>query len=296
VPITRIECPECGAGLKSPSGFEEGQAVECPKCETSFTVEEPRKVAKAASRLDDDDDRPRKKKRRGDESERSYKSSPMRFAILGVLVVVMIVLGVMLVLKKQKEKEDANNSGHDESSNNDNSGSRPPVQGPPIAGPGVNMGPPPGIGGKAPFPPPGGGKFPNPGGKQPNIPGPGNVQPPPKSGGGNLPFPDIFGGAMTPAESAKIQAALTNKLLGTWEGTDPDGGKHTVTYQAAAFTHEVTGGKSKPSNGTWRVVALVGTKGLKLNLGNENAKVVFEDDELIHDIGGGQTVVLRKKS
>jgi hypothetical protein len=34
--IHRVECPECGAGLKSAAGFKAGQTIACPKCETYF--------------------------------------------------------------------------------------------------------------------------------------------------------------------------------------------------------------------------------------------------------------------
>jgi hypothetical protein len=38
VPINRVVCPECGAGLKSAAGFKVGQTIACPKCETYFQV------------------------------------------------------------------------------------------------------------------------------------------------------------------------------------------------------------------------------------------------------------------
>jgi Leucine-rich repeat (LRR) protein len=142
--LNRIPCPECGAGLKSSSGFVVGKTVCCPKCETYFTVEEPaeenqemeesespkksltsspsskgkpglgKKPIKAASIADDDDedeeeeeDRPRKKKKKkrrdDDEEERSYKNSPLRFAILGLLIIVMLVGAFFLYKKYRKE-------------------------------------------------------------------------------------------------------------------------------------------------------------------------------------------------
>ena len=112
--LLKIKCPECRAGLKSAAGFTPGQTVCCPKCETYFAVEEPtdeepaaakpRKAVRAAA-ADDDEDEPRKKRKkpRDDEDdafeERSYKNSPLRYAILGVLVVVMLVLGYFLYEK-----------------------------------------------------------------------------------------------------------------------------------------------------------------------------------------------------
>jgi hypothetical protein len=124
-----------------PAGFEVGEKIDCPKCETRFAVRAParpreeetepprKKAVKASAAEDDEDDRPRKKKRRRDddeddddrprkkkkrdrdEDERSgyqkYKSSPIRFIVLGVLVLIMLVLGFFLYLKWQKEKENA---------------------------------------------------------------------------------------------------------------------------------------------------------------------------------------------
>src|SRR5580692_9701406 len=158
--LNRIPCPECGAGLKSPSGFTVGQTVCCPKCETYFAVEppaeeneeaeendSPRKAktssnstkAKAAGKKplkattlpdddqdDDDDDRPtkkKKKKKRDDDDEgRSYKSSPLRFAILGVLIIVALVLGYFLYDKEMKK-----NAADKETAKTDTENTAPPI-------------------------------------------------------------------------------------------------------------------------------------------------------------------------
>lgn len=311
---TRIECPECGAGLKSPSGFTAGESVECPKCETTFTVEEPeaqrpvkskkpvRALASRAADDDDDeiDDKPRKKKKKREEDDedeedkRSYKTSPMRFVILGVLVVVMIVLGVLLFRKKQAEKEEAK-TNEDPPAN---------VVGPPAnpQGPGaggnlprlVPSGP---LGGPAKGPtigvlnPGGPGPIGGPGGIRPVQPGLGGVEPAPGGGG-------LFGGspAFGTIEGKQIVATLSAKLLGTWEGIAPDGSTHKVTYQASGqYTHDVSGGKGS-SKGAWLATGLIGSKGLKLNRTGTTTRVVFEDDELIHDTATpGESVVLRKK-
>ena len=126
MPLPRVVCPECGAGLKSPTGFNPGQTVNCPKCETPFTVEEPqaaapvtaKKPVRAVAALDDDDeddDRPRKKRRRDDDDDDrprkgkkkagGYKNSPLRFVVLGVLLVALGVMVYLLVLKKKKESD-----------------------------------------------------------------------------------------------------------------------------------------------------------------------------------------------
>ena len=311
---TRIECPECGAGLKSPSGFTAGESVECPKCETTFTVEEPeaqrpvkskkpvRAVASRAADNDDDeiDDKPRKKKKKREEDDededdkRSYKTSPMRFVILGVLVVVMIVLGVLLFRKKQAEKEEAK-------TNDD-----PPAN---VGGPPANLQGP-GAGGNLPRPIPpvplgGPAKGPtigvlNPGGPGP-IGGPGGIRPVQPGLGGVEPAPGRVGdfGGPAPAfgsiEGKQIVTTLCDKLLGSWEGIAPDGSTHKVTYQAGQYTHEVSGGKGS-SKGAWLATGLIGSKGLKLNRTGTTIRVVFEDDELIHDTATpGESVVLRKK-
>lgn len=62
--------------------------------------------------IDEDDNeepRPKRKKskaksRRHEDDSRSYKSSPIRFVILGVLVLAMLVLGFFLVRKIMKER------------------------------------------------------------------------------------------------------------------------------------------------------------------------------------------------
>jgi DNA-directed RNA polymerase subunit M/transcription elongation factor TFIIS len=131
VAIERATCPECRTTLKStkPTGFVLGEALECPKCGTYFAAEATATakpvVKPRAIEDDDEDERPRKKKARvveDDEDEdepprkkgkkakkhdgeRSYKSSPIRFIVLGVLVVIMLVLAFFLYQKWQREKE-----------------------------------------------------------------------------------------------------------------------------------------------------------------------------------------------
>ena len=124
MPIAKATCPECGAKLSSPDGFDIGEEVECPKCETEFKVRVPKpatvpskatpKAVKAKEIEDDDEDdedyedeSPRKKKKRGshrDDGEKSYKKSPLRFVILGVLVLIMLVGGFFLVRKILAER------------------------------------------------------------------------------------------------------------------------------------------------------------------------------------------------
>ncbi len=123
MPILKATCPECGAKLSSPDGFDVGEEVECPKCETGFKVRAPKPAAvpakpKVVDDNDNDEDyeepRPKKRKKKGsrrdDNDEKSYKSSPLRFIILGVLVLVMLVGGFFLVRKIMAER--AANAGH----------------------------------------------------------------------------------------------------------------------------------------------------------------------------------------
>lgn len=86
--------------------------------------DEPVKPVKKRRREDDDDyDRPQmKKKRRREDDEdddyddrprkskkgyAAYKSSPVRFVILGVLVVVMLVMAFFLYQKMQRDRENS---------------------------------------------------------------------------------------------------------------------------------------------------------------------------------------------
>jgi DNA-directed RNA polymerase subunit RPC12/RpoP len=143
MPIAKAVCPDCGAKLSSPDGFEVGEEVECPKCETEFKVrapkpatapvkaapkpqvideddeEEERPKAKRGPEPDDDEDedeRPKKKKkkqggkRRDDDEGGDYKNSPLRFIILGILILIMLVGGFFLVRKIMKERAD--NAAH----------------------------------------------------------------------------------------------------------------------------------------------------------------------------------------
>lgn len=100
--LAKVPCPECGASIKAAEGFEVGEEVTCPKCDTAFAVPKPKAKAAVAEEEDEPAEKPKKKKKKvaSADEPRSYKNSPLRYAILGALVLVMIVLGVMLALKK----------------------------------------------------------------------------------------------------------------------------------------------------------------------------------------------------
>ena len=117
MPILKATCPECGAKISSPDGFDIGEELECPKCETEFKVRAPKPAAVPAKPkvVDDDDDdedyeepRPKKKTKKDfrgdDDDEKSYKNSPLRFLVLGVLVLIMLVGGFFLVRKILAER------------------------------------------------------------------------------------------------------------------------------------------------------------------------------------------------
>lgn len=104
VPINRLTCPDCGAGLKSAAGFKPGATVSCPKCKAEFEAEEPEEEEEAEEK----EERPKKKKKKQKaEKEWSYRNSWIRYAILAILVTIMCVMGYMLYLKKERERADA---------------------------------------------------------------------------------------------------------------------------------------------------------------------------------------------
>ena len=288
--LLRITCPECGAGLKSASGFTVGRTITCPKCESDFVVEDPDeepapkakgkpaakklKAVTAAVADDDDEDRPKKKKKkkkRGDDDEDeegwSYKNSWIRFAVLGVLLVVLVVLAVMLKKKWDKDKENT------EAPPPAREGETRPSEGTPrlaVRG---------GIPREVQF----------------------NPQPQPGGFGG---FPGFGSPAVDPAElqrrNAERTAELTGRLAGSWRADLGNGVTQRVEYRAdGTYTDTVTGGdRARQLMGTWKVAGLVGTKGLKLTRtggGRPQVNVVFEGDELVHDADEpGVTAVFRK--
>ena len=323
--MNRIPCPECGAGLKSATGFKVGQSVCCPKCETYFNVEEPedeneagedanthkkekpetvkagsgKKTLKAESLDDDDDDedlqpkkkKKKKKKRQDDEEEWSYKNSPLRFAVLGVLIIVMLVLGFLYYQKYQREHAEDTASSPTTSENEAKpapAGPRPGGPGPMRQGPRL-IGPPGAV--------PGGGVPPG------GFPGGG---PTPKFPAGNQTRPDVVGGlfggpsTLTPAEKTQLTNKFKKQLVGTWKADLGEGktaqlvfnddGKVSLTVSSALKTETITG--------TWvavgvanRSTLLVTYKWEKLQNAPKPVPLVFDDDELEHPIVGEAGVI-----
>jgi hypothetical protein len=305
VTLNRVVCPECGAGLKSPTGFAAGQTVCCPKCETYFTVGESadgqKPVGAAAAADDDEDDRPRKRQK--DDTGWSYKNSWLRYAVLGVLLCVLGVLGYMLYDKKMKEgKETTQNNS------SDGGGSADPRVIPPGGGPvggpnGIRLVPlaPPGAPGGGPIAGPIGPKGPRP---DPDA----GVRPTPVPGGGGdaNPLGGLFGGGtLTPAEADAVLKKYKAQIVGTWKADLGDGTTAELVYGADGKVTETlkspTG--TKTVSGQWSATGPAGRKGLLVAwTGGDFGKtkpqsVIFEDDEMQHPVASqpGVVGVFRKK-
>ena len=313
--LLKTRCPECNAGLKSPTGFAVGQTVCCPKCETYFAVEEPDedaadaapKKASAATRgqakdapaakktlkatvaddEDEDEDAPKKKKKKkrpsydeDEEGTRSYKTSPLRFVVLGVLVVVMLVLGYFLYDKRKKEKEEAaapaGGGGDVDRVTN------PQIVTPKGNGPKLNPRPAPGLGGVNPNPKLGN---PNPG----------------AGGGPALPFNLVGSPAQTPEQIQAQVEKFRARLVGTWVADLGNGVTEELTYTAAGtFTSKLTGPAPAMLSAKYTMKDLVGTKGVKIQLdtggGTRTVVALFDGDELEHpSLQDGVTGTFRKK-
>ena len=315
--ILKARCPECNAGLKSATGFKVGQTVSCPKCETYFAVEEPagaddeapkkasaapagKKTLKAAVADDDDadDDAPKKKKKKkasydeDEEGTRSYKNSPLRYAVLGVLVVVMLVLGYFLYEKKKKEREDdaAPTAAGD-------GGDLAPVANPKVVNPKGGNGPK-----LNPLAPPGFGPVGNP---NPNLNpkkgNPGGVV----GGGGGPAVPFGLGGspAQTPAQMAAQMEKFKARLVGTWVAVlDKDKDvTEELTYTAdGTFTSKLTGPAPAMLTAKYMIKELAGSKGVRIQLdtpgGTRTVVALFDGEELEHpSLQAGVTGTFLKK-
>jgi hypothetical protein len=79
--------------MTSPAGFQTGQVLRCSRCGKDFTI------AGTGAEENPDDFLP------GGAPARSYRTSPFRYAILGVLVIVLGVLGYKLYEKSVKDRQ-----------------------------------------------------------------------------------------------------------------------------------------------------------------------------------------------
>jgi uncharacterized Zn finger protein (UPF0148 family) len=328
--LNRIPCPECGAGLKSASGFTVGQTVCCPKCETYFNVEEPaednedaeekespkkvksttpsnkakaaggKKPVKAAAMSDDDDDdreddedyKPKKKKKKkkhrddddDDDEERSYKNSPLRYAILGILVIVMLVGAFFLYKKYQKEHSDDTASTKTSEENST-----------PSRGPAIPAG---GGGPNAKFVPAGANK------NRPQSPKGGGVLPQGKSNDSLIPGGILGSNPLTPAEKTKYTQQLKTQLIGTWKADLGDGVTAKLEYISDGRVMEtVTTPKGATvTMGNWTATDVANRNTLLVSVvwsgvagKNKPIQLVFEDDELQHPVlGQGVIGIFRK--
>lgn len=284
--LTKIRCPECDAALKSEDGFEIGEEVTCPKCNTAFAVPKPK--AKAVVVEDEVEpaeksDKPKKKKKKAADEPRSYKNSPLRYAILGVLVLVMIVLGVLLYLKKGTvEPEKASND---------------PPPNPPQQP--INIQPVP--------PQPKLPNFPTPKSPGPKV----NPKQPAKqpAGGGGAggslldsvnPLSPIFGTTPTPAQAKQLVAKYGAALVGSWV-CESDGAKDEVAYLAdGTFVASRTGTGAAKASGKYTVIGPAGASGLKLKLetdtGTRTITISFDGDTLEHPtLEKGVTATFKRK-
>ncbi len=330
--LLKIKCPECNAGLKSATGFTPGQTVCCPKCETYFAVEEPaedededepktktktgkgkekdapaKKAVKAAVADDADDEeeedeKPKKKKKKraaDDDDERSYKKSPIRFVILGILVLVLIGLGVMLYLKKQREAtaekqreataEKERQATAEKERQETERAEKERDEKPP-----------------APFVPKNDQK--NDQKNDPKVIPKVNPKPDgkgPDAGGfvtgavGGL----LSGGPAAPDREPELRRKYTAALVGVWTADLGNGVTEELTYKAdGTFTAKRTGAAPATTSGRYTITSLVGTKGLRIQQDSAAGAVgrtvtaVFEGNELQHpSLEPGVTAVFRKK-
>ncbi|MFM8273780.1 MAG: hypothetical protein ACKODX_15825 [Gemmata sp.] len=308
MPLLKLKCPECMAGLKSATGFQVGQTVCCPKCETYFPVEAPedeegtgdpdetkvskakpaapaKKTMKAAVVDDDEDEKPKKKKKKrtpeADEGG-SYKNSPVRFIILGVLVLVMLGLGAALYLKKRNEAAaerardaaDAAEKAREQEQNSRPIGPRVDPKVTPKVDPKVTP------------------KV------DPNQPG----KPGPVVGVAVNTLDGLLGGQpLRPQEAQALTQKYRAALIGTWVADLGNGVTEELTYKAdGTFAAARAGGTPNPSSGNYTVGPLIGKKALRLHLtgaaGVRTITVVFEGNELLHpSLEPGVTGTFNKK-
>ena len=110
-----------------------------------------------------------------------------------------------------------------------------------------------------------------------------------------------LGGAPTGDAARATKEKYQAQLVGTWTADLGDGYTEERTYNSdGTFSAKLTGPAPATASGKFAVLQLVGTKGLKLRLGDEPAAktvtVNFEGDELEHpSLRPGVTGTFRKK-
>lgn len=136
---------------------------------------------------------------------------------------------------------------------------------------------------------------------RPARPGPGAGGP--GAGAANFdPLGGLLGAAPpSPAEAQALKKKFEALLLGTWVADLGDGFREERTYNPdGTYTAKLTGPAPATASGKYAIVQSVGTRGLKLRLGDDpGAKTItisFEGGELEHpSLRPGMTGTFRKK-
>jgi hypothetical protein len=253
VPITQLDCPECGAKLRSATGFEPGKKIRCPKCKEVVTVPGPEaRVSKArpapARDEDDEDDRPAarrkaaavkpsrprrdeddeddedrdddedeapRRRKKGKKKEAAGFFTPGRIAIYGGLLAAVIAGVIVLVIVLKKGDGDSGGQARKDDK---------PRDGAPRDG------------------------SPRDGGPKDGAPGDGGIA-----------FDKVLHPGLVSHDGAR--AAVT-KLVGKWSGSK--GAKSIeVTYRGdGTFKQVITDkGQTFPFEGTWKLTAVGGNQG-----------------------------------
>jgi hypothetical protein len=125
----------------------------------------------------------------------------------------------------------------------------------------------------------------------------------PSAGAPNIdPFGGLLGvGGPSPAEAQVLKKKYEALLLGTWVADLGDGFSEERTYNPdGTYAAKLTGPTPATASGKYAIVQSVGTRALKLRLGDDpGAKTItvsFQGDELEHpSLRPGVTGTFRKK-
>ena len=122
------------------------------------------------------------------------------------------------------------------------------------------------------------------------------------SGAGFDPFGGLLGGGTPSGDAAvALKQKHQSRLIGTWAADLGDGYIEDRTYNPdGTYSAKLTGPTPATASGKYTVLQLVGTKGLKLRIGDDpgarTITVNFEGDELEHpSLRPGVTGTFRKK-
>jgi hypothetical protein len=122
-----------------------------------------------------------------------------------------------------------------------------------------------------------------------------------KGGAANFNPLGLLGGAPAAGEATALKEKFAALLVGTWQADLGDGFAEELTYNPdGTYSAKLTGPMPATATGKYAVLQSVGTRGLKVRLGEEpGARTVtlsFEGDELEHpSLRPGVTGTFRKK-